>query len=70
MPKSKASADGEDHLHEFQLLKQDVQDNQHEISAMRADLSAVGAKQDQIHHAMADCSGGSEPLDGGDGGYS
>jgi hypothetical protein len=52
MPKSKASADGEEHLQEFQLLKQDVQDNQQEISAMRADLSAVGAKQDHIHHAM------------------
>jgi hypothetical protein len=52
MTKSRASAEGEDHLHEFQLLKQDVQDNQHEISAMRADLSTVGAKQDQIHRAM------------------
>jgi hypothetical protein len=52
MPKSKASADGDDHMHEFQLLKKDVQDNQHEISATRADLSSVSAKQDILHRAV------------------
>jgi hypothetical protein len=44
--------DGDDNQQEFQLLKQDVQENQHELFAMRADLSAVIAKQDQVHHAV------------------
>jgi chromosome segregation ATPase len=50
MPRSKASAEGDEHLQEFQLLKQDVQENQYELAAVRADLSAVMAKQDQVQH--------------------
>jgi hypothetical protein len=57
MPRSKASEQGDDHLHEFQLLKQDVQENQHEISAMRAELSSVSTKQDQVNHAVAGMQG-------------
>lgn len=52
MPKSKASLDGDDHLLEFQLLKQDVQENQNELSAIRADLSTVSSKQDQFNTAV------------------
>jgi hypothetical protein len=52
MPKSKASADDDDHLQEFQLLKQDVQENQTEIAAMRAKLNYLSAKQDQVHLAV------------------
>jgi hypothetical protein len=45
MPRSKASVDGDDHMQEFQLLKQDVQENQTEIAAMRAELNSLSAKQ-------------------------
>jgi hypothetical protein len=54
MPRSKASENGDEHLQELHLLKQDVQDNQTEIAAMRAELNSVSAKQDQIHTVMGD----------------
>jgi chromosome segregation ATPase len=49
MTRSKASVDGDDQRQEFQLLKQDVQENQNEISAIRAEISAVSMKQDQFN---------------------
>jgi hypothetical protein len=52
MPKSKASVEGDDHLHELQLLKKDVEENQHELSAIRAELSSVSSKQDQFHQSF------------------
>jgi predicted nuclease with TOPRIM domain len=52
MPKSKASVDGDEQRQELQLLKQDVEENQNELSAIRAELSTVSCKQDQFTKAM------------------
>jgi hypothetical protein len=54
MPRSKALENGDEHLQELHLLKQDIQDNQTEIAAMRAELNSVSAKQDQIHTVVGD----------------
>jgi peptidoglycan hydrolase CwlO-like protein len=62
MPKSKASVDGDEQRQELQLLKQDVEENQNELSAIRAELSTVSCKQDQFHKAMDGMQGAMSDL--------
>jgi hypothetical protein len=47
------SVEGDEHLHELQLLKQDVEENQHKLFAIRDELSFVSSKKiNLISHSM------------------
>ena len=63
MPKSKASMDAEEQRQrDYMMLRQDVEENQSDLTALRAELSSVSAKQDQFHAALGSVKGSVDEI--------